>query len=188
MCRSASPCSAWAAAREARWCWSAWRERRCPMTALREREREVAPADFGAFRLAWHSSGIVLLWFEDPTRKVNLLDSTNLDALHRSLAALQLRSTPPRALLLVSGKDGQYIAGADVTEFETLESPADAEAKARDAQLLFDEFAQLPYPTVAAIDGPCLGGGAELALAFRYRIASDRRTTVIGFPEVRLGI
>jgi len=158
------------------------------MTALREREREVAPADFGAFRLAWHSSGIVLLWFEDPTRKVNLLDSTNLDALHRSLAALQLRNTPPRALLLVSGKDGQYIAGADVTEFETLESPADAEAKARDAQLLFDEFAQLPYPTVAAIDGPCLGGGAELALAFRYRIASDRRTTAIGFPEVRLGI
>src|SRR5262249_39649447 len=66
--------------------------------------------------------------------------------------------------------------------------PADAEAKAREAQLLFDEFAQLPYPTVAAIDGPCLGGGAELALAFRYRIASDRRTTQIGFPEVRLGI
>src|SRR5262249_9126765 len=111
-----------------------------------------------------------------------------LDALHRSLAALQLRNTPPRALLLVSGKDGQYIAGADVTEFESLENPADAEAKAREAQLLFDEFAQLPYPTVAAIDGPCLGGGAELALAFRYRIASDRRTTQIGFPEVRLGI
>lgn len=158
------------------------------MTALREREREVAPADFGAFRLAWHSSGIALLWFEDPARKVNLLDSTNLDSLHRSLAALQLRATPPRALLLVSGKDGQYIAGADVAEFDSAETPADVEAKARDAQLLFDEFAKLPYPTVAAIDGPCLGGGAELALAFHYRIASDRRSTAIGFPEVRLGI
>src|SRR5262252_2041601 len=126
MCRSDSRCCVSEAAREARWFWSARRE---SMTALREREREVAPADFGAFRLAWHSSGIVLLWFEDPTRKVNLLDSTNLDALHRSLAALQLRNTPPRALLLVSGKEGQYIAGADVTEFETVSTAADAESK-----------------------------------------------------------
>ena len=157
-------------------------------TALRERERETTPIDSGPFRIESRASGIVILWFDDPARKVNLLDSPNLEALQRALAAIQLRAAQPRALILASGKEGQFIAGADVSEFERLESPAEADAKARDAQQLFDQFAQVPYPTVAAIDGPCLGGGAELALAFRYRVGSDRQSTAIGFPEVRLGI
>jgi 3-hydroxyacyl-CoA dehydrogenase / enoyl-CoA hydratase / 3-hydroxybutyryl-CoA epimerase len=75
-----------------------------------------------------------------------------------------------------------------VAEFDRLESPAEAESKAKDAQELFQEVAALPFPTVAAIDGPCLGGGAELALACRHRVASDSRSTAIGFPEVKLGI
>jgi 3-hydroxyacyl-CoA dehydrogenase/enoyl-CoA hydratase/3-hydroxybutyryl-CoA epimerase len=155
---------------------------------MREREPDLTPADFGPFRLESLPSGVVILWFDDPDRKVNLLDSRSLDALQRALAALKLRSAPPRALVLASGKEGQFIAGADVKEFDTLTTPAQAEAKAKDAQELFEEIARFAYPTVAAIDGPCLGGGAELALACRHRVASDSRSTAIGLPEVRLGI
>jgi len=154
---------------------------------LFEEERATAPWEL-PFRLEALQSGIAILWFDDPARKVNLLDSASLDSLHEVLVSLKARTTVPRALILASRKDGQFIAGADVAEFDRLEGPAEAEAKARDAQQLFEEFAQLPYPTVAAIDGPCLGGGTELALAFRYRIASDNRSTSIGLPEVKLGI
>lgn len=156
--------------------------------AIRERELDTHPAEFGPFRLEALPSGIVVLWFDDPDRKVNLLDSRTLDSLQRALAALKLRKVPPRALVLASGKEGQFIAGADVKEFDTLTSPAQAEAKAKDAQELFEEIAKFTYPTVAAIDGPCLGGGTELVLACRYRVASDGRSTAIGLPEVRLGI
>ncbi|TMQ62884.1 MAG: hypothetical protein E6K79_11555 [Candidatus Eisenbacteria bacterium] len=154
---------------------------------LFEEEHTTAPWE-PPFRLEALQSGIAILWFDDPARKVNLLDSASLDVLREALASLKARTTVPRALILASRKDGQFIAGADVAEFDRLEGPAEAEAKARDAQQLFEEIAQLPYPTVAAIDGPCLGGGTELALAFRYRIASDNRSTSIGLPEVKLGI
>ena len=152
------------------------------------REFDFAPADFGPFRIESLPTGIVILWFDDPERKVNLLDSSTLDLLQRALGAVKVRSTDPRALILASGKSGQFIAGADVTEFDRIETPAEAESKVKYAQELFQEFADLPYPTVAAIDGPCLGGGTELALAFRYRVASNNRNTAIGLPEVKLGI
>src|SRR5439155_6838339 len=94
----------------------------------------------------------------------------------------------PRALILLSGKEEQFIAGADVSEFDHLSEPAEAEAKSREVQQLFGELSLLPYPTVAAINGPCLGGGTELALAMRHRIASNSRKVSIGLPEVQLGI
>ena len=58
----------------------------------------------------------------------------------------------------------------------------------RDGQTLFDRIEQLSMPTVAAINGDCLGGGLELALACRYRIASEDTSIKIGLPEVKLGI
>ena len=158
--------------------------------AFREREEELGRSDYGPFRLEGHPSGIALLWFDDPGRKVNLLDSESLPALRRVLEALRQRSDSayPRALVLLSAKEEQFIAGADVAEFDGLEDPSEAEAKAREAQQLFEEISHLPYVTVAAINGPCLGGGTELALAMRYRVASNSRKFTIGLPEVQLGI
>ena len=158
--------------------------------AFQEPEEETGRTEHGPLRLEAHASGIALVWFDDPARKVNLLDSQSLIAFRRVLDALRQRSDQayPRALILLSGKDEQFIAGADVAEFDRLTSPEEAEAKSREAQQLFEEFALLPYPTVAAINGPCLGGGTELALAMRYRIASNARKVAIGLPEVQLGI
>ena len=158
--------------------------------ALREAEEDAGRSEYGPFRLEAHASGIALVWFDDPARKVNLLDSESLAFLRRVLDALRQRSDSsfPRALILLSGKEEQFIAGADVAEFDRLTDPVEAEAKSREAQQLFEEFSLLPYPTVAAINGPCLGGGTELALAMRYRVASNARKVAIGLPEVQLGI
>ncbi len=148
------------------------------------------PGSFGPFRLEARASGVAILWFDDPARKVNLLDSAALTALRRALDALKRRADPsfPRALILTSGKEGNFIAGADVNEFDKIESPADAEGRVKEAQLLFDELSGMPFPTIAAINGACLGGGTEIALAMRHRIAADSRDVRIGLPEVQLGI
>ncbi|HMI32250.1 MAG TPA: 3-hydroxyacyl-CoA dehydrogenase NAD-binding domain-containing protein, partial [Candidatus Limnocylindrales bacterium] len=158
--------------------------------AFSDPEEETGRSEYGPFRLEAHASGIALVWFDDPAHKVNLLNSESLLALRRVLDALRQRSDNvyPRAMIFLSGKDEQFIAGADVAEFDRLVDPIEAEAKSREAQQLFEEFSLLPYPTVAAINGPCLGGGTELALAMRHRIASNARKVVIGLPEVQLGI
>ncbi len=144
---------------------------------------------YGPFRLDARPSGVYVLTFDDPERRVNLLDSRSLEALGTVIAALRARGTAaPRALLLVSGKEGQFIAGADVNEFQRIESVAVAEAKVREAQTLLQELADLPFPLVAAINGPCMGGGTELALTFDYRLASDSRAASVALPEVMLGI
>lgn len=157
--------------------------------AFHEETRDAAGV-FGPFRLEPQPSGLALLRFDDPARKVNLLDSASLGALRDALESLRARADRsfPRALVIASGKPGQFIAGADVNEFETLQSPKEAAAKAREAQLLFQSISELPYPTVAAINGPCLGGGTELALACRHRVAAGGRGVSIGLPEVMLGI
>ena len=150
----------------------------------------AAGETFGPFRLEARASGVAILWFDDPARKVNLLDANALASLRNAYDALLKRASSsfPRALIVASGKEGRFIAGADVAEFDRLASAAETEAKAKDAQLLFEDFARLPYPTVAAIGGACLGGGTEWALALRYRVAADSREVSIGLPEVRLGI
>ncbi|MEK7315669.1 MAG: 3-hydroxyacyl-CoA dehydrogenase NAD-binding domain-containing protein [Candidatus Eisenbacteria bacterium] len=144
---------------------------------------------YGPFRLDARPSGVYVLSFDDSDRRVNLLDSRSLDSLRSAVAALKAKGgVAPRALLLVSGKEGQFIAGADVTEFQRIESQQEAETKVKDAQALFQEIRDLPFPLVAAINGPCMGGGTELTLAFDYRLASDARGVSVAFPEVMLGI
>ncbi|NIR45768.1 MAG: fatty acid oxidation complex subunit alpha FadJ, partial [Gemmatimonadetes bacterium] len=79
-------------------------------------------------------------------------------------------------------------AGADVGEIEGITDPAEGEAKAAQGQAVFQRLHELEIPTVAAVDGTCLGGGTELILACDVRLASDRDETRIGLPEIKLGI
>ncbi|MEJ8568366.1 3-hydroxyacyl-CoA dehydrogenase NAD-binding domain-containing protein [Elongatibacter sediminis] len=94
----------------------------------------------------------------------------------------------PRGLVFQSGKPGSFIVGADVREFEDVTDPEEAAASIREIHALFDRIEALPFPVVVAIDGVCLGGGLELALACHYRIAHNTDRTRLGFPEVKLGI
>ena len=93
-----------------------------------------------------------------------------------------------RGVVLASGKADTWIAGADIDEFLTLRTPADAEALSRGGQELLTRLESLGMPVVAAIHGACLGGGLETALACRYRIATDHPKTVLALPEVQLGL
>ena len=96
-----------------------------------------------------------------------------------------------RALLVESGRPDSFIAGADVTAIAAVAESGDREiatGAVRAGQALFARIAALPVPTVAAIQGICLGGGKELALACDYRVCDDDDRTRIGLPEVQLGI
>jgi len=102
-----------------------------------------------------------------------------LDALEKQL---------PRAVIVQSGKKSGFVAGADIKEFVSLSSPQVAYELVRTAQRVLDRLAALPCPTIAAINGFALGGGLELALACKYRIAANDPKVTFGFPEVLLGI
>ena len=99
-----------------------------------------------------------------------------------------LASMPPKGLAVLSAKDNGFAAGADIDEFTALKSADEAMAFIRLGNEIFDKVARLPFPTVALIHGFCMGGGMELALACRYRIADDGPKTRMGLPEVMLGI
>ena len=116
----------------------------------------------------------------------NSLSREVLDELDRLLSGLE--SAPPRALVIRSGKRSGFIAGADVHEFTAISTAEEALQLIRRGQNLLARIEALPLPTVALIHGFCLGGGLELALACRYRIASDDPATRLGFPEILLGI
>lgn len=94
----------------------------------------------------------------------------------------------PRGLVFQSGKAGSFIVGADVREFEGVTDARAAAASIREVHALFGRIAGLPVPVVVAIDGVCLGGGLELALACHYRVARNVEQTRLGFPEIQLGI
>ena len=100
----------------------------------------------------------------------------------------QLEKEPPRGLILQSGKKESFIVGADVREFEQVESVEEAEQFIREAHKLFNRIENLSFPTAVAIDGYCLGGGLELALCFDYIVARNTEKTRIGYPEVKLAI
>jgi 3-hydroxyacyl-CoA dehydrogenase/enoyl-CoA hydratase/3-hydroxybutyryl-CoA epimerase len=99
-----------------------------------------------------------------------------------------LVKNPPKGMAIISGKEKGFIAGADISEFVDLKTADEAFELIRQAQIILDKLEAMPFPTVACIDGFCLGGGCELALACKYRIASDDPSTKIGLPEVKLGI
>jgi 3-hydroxyacyl-CoA dehydrogenase/enoyl-CoA hydratase/3-hydroxybutyryl-CoA epimerase len=120
----------------------------------------------------------------EPVNKLNAAVSAEFTALLDRLAA----DGGVRALVLISGKADTFIAGADIEEFVRLRTQADAEALSRDGQATMNRVAAFPKPIIAAINGACLGGGFELALACHYRIASDSPKTQIGLPEVQLGL
>ncbi len=139
------------------------------------------------FQLNIGADRLATLTFDLPGKKVNVLGRPALAELERVLDELAARRDVG-CLVLLSGKPGSFIAGADVDEIARVTDPVEAEAGSRIGHRLFGAWAELPFPTIAAIRGVALGGGTEIALASTWRVASDRADTRIGLPEVRLGI
>ncbi|MGA7457967.1 MAG: enoyl-CoA hydratase-related protein, partial [Methyloceanibacter sp.] len=93
-----------------------------------------------------------------------------------------------KGLVLMSGKESSFIAGADIREFEGFDTEVKIAEVVKETLELFNRIDRLSVPVVAAIHGYCLGGGLELALACNWRIADREEGTRLGFPEVKLGI
>lgn len=133
------------------------------------------------------ASGIAYLELDLPNEKVNKLSEAVMAEL-RALLDDELKQPGIKALVISSKKPGVFIAGADIKEIEQIQGETDAYVKSQRGQAIFSMLEELPYPTLAVIDGICLGGGLELALACSFRIVTDHAKTSLGLPEVNLGI
>lgn len=130
--------------------------------------------------------GVLVLSFDKADAPVNTFSQDVLIELDTLLERLAL--DPPKGLVLRSAKATGFIAGADIREFQSFDAKGTIGDAIRRGQQTFQRLAELPFPTVAAIHGFCMGGGTEIALACRYRVASNDPSTRIGLPEVKLGI
>jgi 3-hydroxyacyl-CoA dehydrogenase/enoyl-CoA hydratase/3-hydroxybutyryl-CoA epimerase len=130
--------------------------------------------------------GLVVLTLDRADQGVNALSREVLDELEQLVERIAIEK--PKGVVFRSGKAAGFIPGADITKFEEIEKKDQVYDWIRLGQLVFQKIAELPCPTVAAIHGHCMGGGTELALACRYRVASSDDSTRIGLPEIKLGI
>ncbi len=138
----------------------------------------------------WRSErdGDDILWLilDKPGTDTNVLSVDVLEELDSLLD--EIEKDVPKAIIFRSGKSSGFIAGADVNEFLDVTSTQEALIMIKRGQKLFSRIEALRCPTVALIEGFCMGGGTELALACDYRVALDDGKTKIGLPEVKLGI
>lgn len=130
--------------------------------------------------------GVLVLAFDREGEKVNAFSQAALIELDAILERLALEA--PKGVIVASAKDSGFIAGADIKEFAEFDKKGTVGDAIRRGQQVFQKLSKLPCPTVAAIHGFCMGGGTEIALACRYRVASTDPSTRIGLPEVKLGI
>ncbi len=116
----------------------------------------------------------------------NILRSDVIDELDDIIN--DLAQSLPTGIIFVSDKSNGFIAGADINEFTTITTQEQAKDMLVRGHTIMNKIESLPCTTVAMIDGFCLGGGMELALACTYRVMCDNKTTRVGLPEVKLGI
>lgn len=130
--------------------------------------------------------GVVVLSFDREGESVNTFAQDALVELTTLVERLAI--DPPKGVVVRSAKASGFVAGADIKEFQAFDQRGTVDEAIFRGQQAFQRLAELPCPTVAAIHGFCMGGGTEISLACRYRVASSDPSTRIGLPEVKLGI
>ena len=141
---------------------------------------------FSHWQASRRDDGVVVLALDRQGAPVNALSREVLVELEAIVERLAI--DPPRGVVFRSAKASGFIAGADLKEFQQFDRQGTVDDAIRRGQVVFQKVAQLPCPTAVAIHGFCMGGGTELSLACRYRLASNDASTRIGLPEVKLGI
>ena len=131
--------------------------------------------------------GVATVRYDQPNSPVNTLNTRVGPVFEQIFARIEQDASIVGAIL-VSGKSDTWIAGADIEELRRVTTSTEGEALSRGGQQLLNRLAAMPKPFVAAIHGAALGGGLEIALACRYRIATDHPKTVLALPEVQLGL
>lgn len=141
----------------------------------------------GVFNLIKGEDGVATLLMDVPGESMNTLKAEFGDQLSVVLDEIEADQNI-KGVVLASGKESSFVAGADITMLASCTTAAEAEKLSTDGQVLFERMEKMRVPFVAAIHGPALGGGLELALACDYRVCSDSNKTVVGVPEVQLGL
>jgi len=137
------------------------------------------------WKLEKDTNNILWLYFDREQSAVNSINDQALSELDTIITALDSELT---GLVIASAKATGFIAGADIQQFTEFDEVSVAMQFIQHGHDVFNKLAALSIPTVAMIKGFCLGGGLELALACRYRVAEESRQTQLGLPEVMLGI
>ena len=140
-----------------------------------------------AFHLAVGRDGLAALTFDLPESRINLFNRQVAEELAEHIGELAKRRDVG-CLVLLSAKEGSFCHGMDVDLLDAVAEPEQAQAAASRGQQLLTAWADLPFPTIAAIQGTCMGGGTELALASTFRVMSNHPALRIGLPEVQLGV
>ncbi len=145
--------------------------------------------DFKDWTFTVDFEGVAWAVIDRQGESVNALGRRATEELEKIVSAIEgAEAGAVKGLVLISGKDTSFIAGADINEFEGFDTEDKIKEVVAKTLSLFDRIERLPLPVVAAIHGYCLGGGLELALACDFRIADREEDTRLGFPEVKLGI
>ena len=153
--------------------------------------RNLSTASLQHVKLDVTESGVAMLRLDCQGEKQNTLSRELMDEME--VVVKQVETDPKvKAVVLISDKQGSFIAGANIKMVEDLgkKSASDAGDASAEGQVAMDKIAsmQKTKPWVAAIDGPCLGGGLEVALACSQRVATASSKTTLGLPEVMLGL
>lgn len=140
------------------------------------------------FKTTVEPNGVAELKFDLPNEKINKFSLPVLNDLEQEIDRLA-KNPNIKILKLTSGKENIFIAGADLHGFEpAFEDPSIAKTIIQTGHRVLDKLAKLPFPTIAVINGACLGGGLECALSCTYRVVTDNPKTQLALPEVNLGI
>jgi len=133
------------------------------------------------------NNNIATIWMDQPGSEVNTLSVAMLDDFRSLLDSIE-QNDDIKAAVLISKKPNCFIAGADIKDFQRMESSEEAEKLSREGNQILTRLNKLKKPVIAAINGACLGGGLEVAMACHYRIATTDDKTVFGLPEMKLGL
>lgn len=133
------------------------------------------------------NNAVATLCFDMENEKANKLSQEVLKELEQLLEEIKDNKLI-KVLLITSAKENIFIAGADINEIKQMNDEHEIYNVLLSIDSVLNELEQLPYPTVAVINGACMGGGLELALCCNYRIATSAAKTKIAFPEIKLGI
>ena len=144
------------------------------------------------FSLDMLADGVAVIKFVNVNQSVNVLEKEVLVELNDLVSEISNKPAI-KGMIFYSGKSEHFIVGADIKDIEALANdPDNARQKVKEGcvhmQSILQKISELPFETVCAIHGGCLGGGFELALAFNYRILTDDLSTKLSFPEVKLGL
>lgn len=147
----------------------------------------MTKANESAFTLTKEEGGVAVLTMDVPGEAMNTLKAEFGDQISEILDQIE-KDKDIKGVVVASGKKGSFVAGADVNMLAACKTAAEAQKLSSDGHVIFNRMEKMNVHFVAAIDGPCLGGGLELALTCHSRVCTDSSKTVLGVPEVQLGL